>query len=341
MRYTIFLFCALSITIQAKNPLTKLRRHTYVKSFLDVIAYIEGTDRLHGYKTLFTGETFNDYQNHPNKTICAFSSKKMICSAAAGRYSLEYGMWRQMAKKMKAYNFGPVNQDCAMIQILYEVGALGDIKKGNIIQASKKLGKIKKSFADIAQGVSPFRFEDVEMKFYQALVTHRNTDRGIHHLDPLRGELKDAHVRAFLDMISYAEGTSGKNGYYTCFTGKRIKSLAVHPGNVICAVYSGSKLCSTATGRYQFLKRTWDSVAEKIAAFTFSAIEQDRGAVYLLHEQRALHDIKNNRFEAAVKKVKNIWASMPGSSFGQPLKKMNDLKKKYYEALFVQSKKSK
>ena len=89
-----------------------------------------------------------------------------------------------------------------------------------------------------------------------------------------------SQVKAFLDMISVPEGTSGPNGYRVCFTGVLCvpADFSHHPR----IRHRGGGLVSDAAGRYQFLASTWDGVASKLGLRDFSPENQDRAAVELI-----------------------------------------------------------
>gem|GEM_PF-7009058 len=135
------------------------------------------------------------------------------------------------------------------------------------------------------------------------------------------------NVRAFLDTIAYAEGTYDPEGYRIMFGGDRFDNFDVHPN--VCVPFSDT--CSTAAGRYQFLNRTWDSLASDLSLSDFSPENQDIAAVQLIQGEGAFDDIEANRFEEAAGKVANIWASFPGAGYGQPEKDLQELKQ-FYEA---------
>lgn len=126
---------------------------------------------------------------------------------------------------------------------------------------------------------------------------------------------QQARVKAFLDLIARAEGTYGvgDNGYDVLYGFGRFQSYAAHPNK---AVKKGG-WTSTAAGRYQFLKKTWDGVASKIGAADFSPSSQDAGAVELIREKNGLNNILTGDIAGAISKVRKVWASFPGAGYGQ------------------------
>jgi len=95
----------------------------------------------------------------------------------------------------------------------------------------------------------------------------------------------------------------------------------------------GRSLTSTAAGRYQFLSRTWDDIVERCGfRGRFIPDAQVLAAIKLIKERRAYDDVVAGRFEVAVAKCRNIWASLPGAGYGQPEHKMVTLVAAYTSA---------
>lgn len=145
------------------------------------------------------------------------------------------------------------------------------------------------------------------------------------------------NIKAFLDMIAYAEGTpkyGNQDGYNVLFGGETFNNEYVdHPRKAITRRMGSTSITSTAAGRYQFLTRTWDSIVKQYGfKGRFTPEAQDLAAIKLIQERKAYDDIKNGDFSKAVAKVRNIWASLPGAGYGQPEKKLKDLEKVYKEA---------
>ncbi|MGJ5674332.1 MAG: glycoside hydrolase family 24 protein [Nostochopsis sp.] len=138
------------------------------------------------------------------------------------------------------------------------------------------------------------------------------------------------NIKAFLDTIAWAEGTSGKNGYQMIFGGNSFSNFQKHPRQRKCLRYKGKKLCSDAAGRYQFLSSTWVGLVQRLKLSDFSPRSQDSAAVELIREQGALTDVESGLWQSAIYKVADIWASLPcgsnkGSCYGQPYKRINKL----------------
>jgi muramidase (phage lysozyme) len=127
-----------------------------------------------------------------------------------------------------------------------------------------------------------------------------------------------AEEKAFLDVIAFAEGTSGPNGYTTMFTGAQFSDFSRHPN----IVNRGSGISSTAAGRYQFLNTTWAGLGLP----DFTPANQDRGAIELVRQRGALRDVNARDFDAAIAKTNREWASFPGAPYGQPTKTIAELR---------------
>lgn len=134
------------------------------------------------------------------------------------------------------------------------------------------------------------------------------------------------NLRAFLEMISFSEGTStinkSDNGYNVIVGGSLFDSYADHPRKLVVI---NSKLKSTAAGRYQLLSRYFDAYKKQLGLTDFSPASQDKIAIQQIKECGAMKDIAAGNFEVAVTKCARIWASLPGAGYGQHENKMEIL----------------
>lgn len=147
------------------------------------------------------------------------------------------------------------------------------------------------------------------------------------------------NVVAFLDMLAFSEGTSisrftKDDGYDVIVEGiegspKVFSDYGDHP-NIRVKVNSKG-LYSTAAGRYQQLYRYWPHYRAQLGLGNFSPVNQDRLAIQLIKEQKALSDIKAGRIEDAIYKCNNIWASLTGSKYGQRTHSLSTLLKVYQD----------
>ena len=156
-------------------------------------------------------------------------------------------------------------------------------------------------------------------------------------LDLYKSSLKDPRVRALLDTISYAEGTSGPEGYRTMFTGKKFDTSQgwKHPDTVM----TGGGYASSAAGRYQMLTPTYQMAAKATGTSGFSPAEQDLQAVFLIDNRQALDPLlKGENISSVINKLAPEWASLPTaagkSAYNQPVKNINELEKYYQNRLY-------
>lgn len=123
--------------------------------------------------------------------------------------------------------------------------------------------------------------------------------------------LLNPYVKAGLDTIAKCEGV--KHGYNTMYGNTYFSDLSKHP-NLKVTKWG---ITSTAAGRYQFLYKTWKGIADKLGLTSFSAKNQDIGALYLLHEKGALKPLENGDILTAMYNARKVWASLPGAGYGQ------------------------
>lgn len=142
--------------------------------------------------------------------------------------------------------------------------------------------------------------------------------------------------KAFLDMIAFSEGTdNGKQktndrGYDVVVGGSLFTGYADHPRKLVDLPKLGIK--STAAGRYQLLSRYYDAYKKTLGLPDFSPASQDAIALQQIKERGALADIDAGRFDQAVSKVRNIWASLPGAGYGQHEHNLDNLRAAYVKA---------
>jgi len=140
------------------------------------------------------------------------------------------------------------------------------------------------------------------------------------------------NLAAFLNMLAVSEGTAGHgdDGYNLIVGGELFHSYADHPRTMVKLPRLG--INSSAAGRYQVLKRTFDAYKVRLRLTDFSPVSQDQIAVRLIREQGALPDIEAGRIPAAIAKCANIWASLPGAGYGQHEHKLENLLAAYRQA---------
>ena len=136
--------------------------------------------------------------------------------------------------------------------------------------------------------------------------------------------LSNPNARQMLDIIARAEGV--KHGYNTMFGNERFNSLQAHP-NVRKQFNQtdGKTNTTTAAGRYQFLKPTWDGLSRQYGLKDFSPQNQDIAALALMAQKGALNNVLKGDFKGAVGKLGGTWASLPSSTYAQPKRSWSEL----------------
>ena len=143
------------------------------------------------------------------------------------------------------------------------------------------------------------------------------------------------NLKAFLDMIAFSEIgpvllAASDNGYNVIVGGALFHSYSDHPRKLVWL--PRLHINSTAAGRYQLLARYFDAYRVSLKLHDFSPASQDAIAIQQIKEQRALPLIECGDFSAAIDRVSNIWASLPGAGYGQHENKLADLEKAYRAA---------
>jgi muramidase (phage lysozyme) len=108
-----------------------------VLAFLQVIRTGEGTLGDKGYRTLYGGNTFESFEDHPRQLIKAGK----WTSTAAGAYQFLSRTWDALVKQYGFKDFSPETQDLAVIALIKGRKALDDVLNGDISQAIKKCNK--------------------------------------------------------------------------------------------------------------------------------------------------------------------------------------------------------
>lgn len=140
------------------------------------------------------------------------------------------------------------------------------------------------------------------------------------------------NICALLDMIAYTEGTDNNKqvthdrGYDVIVGGRLFTDYGHHP-NV--AVKLNATLTSTAAGRYQILYGYWVIYQKMLGLPDFGPLSQDLYAIHQFKERKALPLILAGQFEEAIAAINNIWASLPGSRYGQRTVAMDEAKAIY------------
>lgn len=154
---------------------------------------------------------------------------------------------------------------------------------------------------------------------------------------------KNVQRKAFLDLIGWAEGTTthpatkcggydvvayGMDGKPEIFTDFSTHPFANgRPGKV----FNSRGQRTTACGKYQFLVKYWEHYKKQLKLPDFGPDSQDKWAIQLIRERKALEDIDNGHIKSAIRKTSNIWASLPYNQYDQNPKTIDKLLKKFVE----------
>jgi muramidase (phage lysozyme) len=168
------------------------------------------------------------------------------------------------------------------------------------------------------------------------------------------------NMRAFLTMLSHSEGTdrapAPPDGYRTCFGFKHIiQDLRFHPAehrpgpflnewtgerlsDVQCAAVGLSPGCvSTAAGKFQVIRPTWERIKALLHLPDFGPDAQNDCCIQLLKEHGTAPDtafalVNSGQVAAAINVCHSTWASLPGSQAQQRITSFAALMTSYSNA---------
>lgn len=130
-----------------------------------------------------------------------------------------------------------------------------------------------------------------------------------------------ANCAAWIDTIGQCEGADYSTPYSNAFV---ITDFSDHPANLgwtgvklsdaTCIKAKFSPGCvSTAAGKGQITKGTWNRVAAKIGLTDFSPASQDAAILELTAERGGIEAVKVGDVATAASRCRNEWASLPGN----------------------------
>jgi muramidase (phage lysozyme) len=139
------------------------------------------------------------------------------------------------------------------------------------------------------------------------------------HLDFLENALKNKNVQALLSTIRKCEGTDAKDGYSYIFGSSKANNLRFtgfksHPR----IKRPFGKTFSDAAGAYQIMSDTYDDLSKRLGLSDFTPHTQDLMCVELISQRGQLQNAIDGKFDQVIKGINTIWASLPGSPYGQP-----------------------
>ena len=161
-----------------------------------------------------------------------------------------------------------------------------------------------------------------------------NTGKAIEFSSDVGMTNEELNARAYLTVIRKGEGTLGEKGYSTLFGGGQFEGFEDHPNKTV----KRGGYSSSAAGAYQILKGTWNSqnataAKKKLGISDFSPESQDKFALWLIANRKALDEVLKGDLEGAVRGTNKEWASLPESPYGQPVQTMEGAKNVFKEAI--------
>ncbi|TNV22827.1 lysozyme [Buttiauxella sp. B2] len=110
------------------------------KGYLDIISRAEGTASKanNGYQTLYGGNQFSDFNDHPRQYFEHNGSR----TSAAGRYQITASSWDDARQALGLQDFSPANQDKAALWLAERAGQGDNIKSGNYQAATSNLKNV-------------------------------------------------------------------------------------------------------------------------------------------------------------------------------------------------------
>lgn len=156
----------------------------------------------------------------------------------------------------------------------------------------------------------------------------------------------NANVAAALTMLATSEGTQrAADPYRVCYAYHHtIQDLTYHPAEdrpdgsppewigerITVGKYAGQ--LSSAAGRYQINRPTWLRLKALLQLPDFTPPSQDDACIQLIKECGALSLINQGAVADAITLLHGTWASLPGSTAGQPTSSFASLIQTYTEA---------
>lgn len=143
----------------------------------------------------------------------------------------------------------------------------------------------------------------------------------------------NANQKAFLAALRHSEGTDrAADPYRVCYGYTHtIIDLRDHP--FVTGEWKGEKITvgrfagewSTAAGAYQMTHGTWAALKFALKLPDFSAVSQDAACLSKIQSRGGLDAINSGEIERACTLLCGTWASLPGSTAGQPTKRLDEI----------------
>jgi lysozyme len=139
------------------------------------------------------------------------------------------------------------------------------------------------------------------------------------------------NTQAFLAMLRHSEGTDKAPDPYAVTFGEAftIQDFSDHPHALGWPGYLWRGIHETASGAFQITYPTWAKLKARLSLPDFSPQSQNAAALELIREAGALDLVYAGRVTEAIERCHGIWASLPGSTSGQPQRSMAQLIQAY------------
>lgn len=112
-----------------------LMAHPNVRAMLMLIRHGEGTLGENGYRTIFGGQLFTGWADHPRIKVTKWGHT----STAAGAYQFLSEVWDETRRFMKLPDFSPATQDLAAVGRMAARGVLDEVVAGDVRAALNQL----------------------------------------------------------------------------------------------------------------------------------------------------------------------------------------------------------
>lgn len=127
-------------------------------------------------------------------------------------------------------------------------------------------------------------------------------------------------------LLRAIAGPESGGKYNVIYGGRTVDDLSRHP-NIAVPITSGPNAGSTSTaaGKYQFLKSTWDDIAGQNGIRDFSPASQDQGAWALANRDYTMRTgqdltaaLQAGKIQDVAKALSPTWTSLAGGIEAQP-----------------------